>query len=61
METDQKIADFFVRHLQDPCECPEGNIGEFYIREAGKVILTFSNEEAIEQLSQAIRIREVLS
>ena len=49
--TDREVADFFTIHIDNPCETElyDGqivNIRDFYIREAEKLLPTFTNIEA---------------
>ncbi len=58
--SDIELADFFVKHIENPCgvEIEKGkmaNIRPFYIREAKKVLENMTNPFAIELLERKIK------
>lgn len=57
--TDAKVAEFFIRHIENPCEVEispgeVGNIREFYLREANRILETMTDPVAQEKLKEAV-------
>lgn len=54
--TDKELADFLIGHIENPCIEPQtgSNIGQFYIREAERVIGTFTDAVAEKMLRETI-------
>jgi hypothetical protein len=53
--SDMAYALFLIKHIEEPCEDAHGNnIRDFYIREAKKVLPTFTNSDAKKVLQDAI-------
>ncbi len=53
--SDKEVADFFIKHIEKPCELDIGggfirNIREFYIREAERILPKFTDQDSINKL-----------
>lgn len=53
--SDIEVTSFFIQHIKYPCEDLAGNnIRNFYIREARRILPSFTNEEAKSLLEDII-------
>jgi hypothetical protein len=52
--SDQEVADFFEKHIKNPCGTESGDLEDFYKREAQRIMLTFTDKSATRQLEKAI-------
>lgn len=58
--TDAEVADFFIRHIKNPCEVKISpsevrNIREFYLREASRILEAMTDPVAQEKLQETIK------
>ena len=53
--TDIEIVRFLIKHINEPCETPEGySVRGTYIREAKSLLLTIKDPEAKSELEEVI-------